>query len=59
MTPKSTAWSPAEDWRHIVAIPICHKNEGYRQTPTIENKVLQGSSSNFSGTGEPVFEKIK
>lgn len=36
-------------------IPICHKNEGYRQTPTIENKVLQGNSSNFSN--ETVFSR--
>jgi len=21
---------PVEDWSNVVAVPICHKNEGYR-----------------------------
>lgn len=46
-----------EDWSNIVAVPGCHKSEGYRLTLTIENKVLQGNSSNFSA--EAQFERNK
>ena len=47
---------PVEDRRHIIAIPVCHKNEGHRQSPTIENKVLKGTSTNVSD--EPIIKKL-
>ena len=53
----ATVWLPAEHWWDAFAIQVCHKYECHRQTPTVENKVLQTKAPNWVKTQFNIEDK--